>query len=108
MNVPNPVQRRDRKIVSDDLLAPCAQEGGTFRDPAPRGTLRQKSRGWLTNVWLAVCLVAICVVIAFALSDAAHAASSTAQAADEWMRCLAWVVVVALAACWIAIRKSRR
>lgn len=36
MNAPNPVQRRDRKMASDDLIAPCADGGGTFRNPAPK------------------------------------------------------------------------
>lgn len=39
MPAPNPVQRRASRAASDDLIAPCADEGGTFRDPvtsAPR------------------------------------------------------------------------
>lgn len=35
--IPNPVQRRGNAapMPTDSMIEPCAQEGGTFRDPVP-------------------------------------------------------------------------
>lgn len=76
MNVPNPVQRsarsefRQAARVSDDIIAPCATEGGTFRQPAPA-----RLRGFEPYVepivvppWLsaAVIVIELCIIRVFA------------------------------------------
>jgi hypothetical protein len=68
--IPNPVQRSARSAFrqsarsSDDLIVPCAQEGGTFRDPVqarPRTPELLDAEyfdgpriSW-SRVWLGVC-----------------------------------------------------
>lgn len=66
MSIPNPVQRRDRRmsdhLLADQLMSQCAQEGGTFRDPVPVRVQRPSAEyfdgpriSW-SRVWLGVCL----------------------------------------------------
>lgn len=63
--IPNPVQRRHATPrVSDDLLAPCAQEGGTFRDPVP--TRQAPIPEYSLPSWLAALIVlATCAACAW-------------------------------------------
>ena len=67
MNAPNPVQRRDRAhrhLSSDHLIAPCADEGGTFRNPAPT---REQRTDELIDLGLRIALgVGACVLFAVA------------------------------------------
>ena len=62
--IPNPVQRRrNAPRMSDSLIDPCADEGGTFRDPVP---VREPIPEYSIPSWLAALIVlATCAACAW-------------------------------------------
>lgn len=62
--IPNPVHRNaERRRNADDLIVPCATEGGTFRLPAPTRTVRRPPIRW-GRIYLAVCAVVLLWLVA--------------------------------------------
>lgn len=80
MTAPNTVQRRRK--ASDDLLAPCAEEGAQFHYRPPQRPLPARPRVWptirefLKNLALLVCAAILFATVFLAAMKDAHAAGT--------------------------------